>query len=69
MTRDPRIRLSDILQSIEQIESYTSGVTRERFLEDPMIQDAVTRRLEVIGEAVKGLSESQRSRHPEIPWS
>lgn len=69
MNRDPRIRLSDILQSIEQIAAYTADVSREQFLEDRMIQDAVTRRLEVIGEAVKGLSESERTRHPEIPWS
>lgn len=69
MTRNPRIRLSDILQSIDQIKSYTDGVSREQFLEDRMIQDAVTRRLEVIGEAVKGLSDAERSRHPEIPWS
>jgi uncharacterized protein with HEPN domain len=69
VTRDPSIRLSDILQSIEQIEAYTAGVSRKQFLEDRMIQDAVTRRLEVIGEAVKGLSKSERSRHPGIPWS
>lgn len=69
MSHDPRIRLADILQSIEQIESYTEGVSREQFLDDRKTQDAVTRRIEIIGEAVKGLSETQRSRHPHIPWS
>lgn len=33
-----------------------------------MIQDAVVRNLEIIGEAVKGLSETTRQAHPEIPW-
>lgn len=69
MKRDPSIRLADILQSIEQFEKYTQGVTRAQFLDDPLIQDAVTRRLEVIGEAVKGLGEFERSLHPEIPWA
>ncbi len=33
-----------------------------------MTQDAVVRRLEIIGEAVKGLPDEVRDRHPEIPW-
>ena len=33
-----------------------------------MIQDAVIRNLEVIGEAVKGLSEELRSTNPDVPW-
>lgn len=38
------------------------------FLADRMRQDAVIRKLEVIGEAVKQLSEPTRHRRPEIPW-
>lgn len=33
-----------------------------------MRQDALIRKLEVIGEAVKNLSESAKQRRPEIPW-
>jgi uncharacterized protein with HEPN domain len=33
-----------------------------------MIQDAVIRNLEIIGEAVKGLSEDLRSANPEVLW-
>lgn len=33
-----------------------------------MVQDAVIRNLEVIGEAVKNLSSDLRRRHPAIPW-
>lgn len=32
------------------------------------MQDAVLRRLEIIGEAVKNVDEDFRSRYPEIPW-
>lgn len=33
-----------------------------------MIQDAVVRNLEILGEAVKGVTEATREAHPEIPW-
>jgi uncharacterized protein with HEPN domain len=33
-----------------------------------MVQDAVIRNLEVIGEAVKGLSDDLRSANPDVPW-
>jgi uncharacterized protein with HEPN domain len=32
------------------------------------VQDAVLRRLEIIGEAVKNLDEDFKNRYPEIPW-
>jgi uncharacterized protein with HEPN domain len=35
---------------------------------DKMRQDAVIRKLEIIGEAVKQLSDTTRQRRPEIPW-
>ena len=47
----------------------TSVVGREAFLADKMIQDAVIRNLEVIGEAVKNLSSDLRDQHPDIPWT
>jgi len=34
-----------------------------------MVQDAVIRNLEIIGEAVKHLTEQTRSKHPDIPWA
>jgi uncharacterized protein with HEPN domain len=46
---------------------YTVG-GREAFFASPMIQDAVLRNLEVLGEAVKGLDDSSRSRAPDVPW-
>ena len=47
---------------------YVSG-GREAFLADTMIQDAVIRNLEVIGEAVKNLSSELRVQHPDVPWT
>lgn len=66
MTRDPRLYLRDILDSIDRIERYVTDA--ESFRVDPMIQDAVVRRLEIIGEAAKHVPESLRARYPEVAW-
>lgn len=68
MTRSVVVLLQDILDSIGQIEEYTAGLTKERFAGKMIVQDAVVRRLEIIGEAVKGLPSELRDSHPEIPW-
>jgi uncharacterized protein with HEPN domain len=64
---DDQAYLAHIRDAIRRIEAFTSG-GREQFFADPMVQDAVIRNLEVIGEAVKGLSESLRSANPDVPW-
>ena len=60
-------RLKYIRQSIALIEQYTRG-DREAFLNEAIIQDAVLRRLETLADAIKGLSDNLKARHPEIPW-
>lgn len=64
---DDRAFLQHILQAIDRIARYTSE-GEDAFLDDTMIQDAVIRNLEVIGEAVKNLSSETRSMHDDIPW-
>lgn len=68
MSRSPRLFLQHILESIELIERYMENVTLEQFVEDPAIHDAVIRRLEIIGEAVKNLPQELRDAHPTVPW-
>lgn len=65
--KDESVYLKHILDAIEKIESYTTG-GRKTFFQDTMVQDAVIRNLEVIGEAVRNLSPKFRRRHPEVPW-
>ena len=67
MSKDPRVYLAHILECIQKIERFTQG-GKERFLQDELIQDAVLRNFEVIGEAAKRLDEAYRATHPEIPW-
>lgn len=66
--KDPLIFIDHILDSIDYIEQYVAGMDHVKFLNSPQIQDAVIRRVEIIGEAVKNLSQALKERYPEIPW-
>ena len=57
-----------MLEGILKIEEYTSDVTEDEFYKNTLIQDAVFRRLEIIGEAVKSISAEIKDSHDEIPW-
>ena len=65
--KDDSVYLGHIRDAIADIQTYAS-VDRATFLGDRMRQDAVIRKLEIIGEAVKKLSHGTKSRAPEIPW-
>ncbi len=68
MPTDPTVYLQDILESINLIEVYTRNLTRSEFLASQEKQDAVIRRLEIIGEATRHLPAETTAAHPEIPW-
>jgi len=68
MPRDAAYLL-DILLHARDAVSYTEGMDREAFLADSRTYNAAIRCFEVIGEAVKRLSEETRLRYPQIPWS
>ncbi len=68
MKKDPRIHVSFILECIELIEEYLKGLTETEFLNSTQQQDAIIRRVELIGEAVKNISPEVKDMYPEIPW-
>jgi uncharacterized protein with HEPN domain len=65
--KDERLYLSNIKECIERIEEYTKG-GKEEFMQNKMIQDAVIRNFEIIGEATKRLSPELRSQYSDVPW-
>ncbi len=69
MKKDPQIFLFHILESIEAIEKFTQNIhTFEDFIKDQKTSFAVTRALEIIGEATKNLPKELRQKHKEVPW-
>jgi len=60
--------LRHILDAIARIESYVAGVDRARFESTHLIQDAVVRQVQIIGEATKRLSAELRNTESAIPW-
>lgn len=67
MKRDLQFLL-DMLQSAELIMVYTAQCSKDKFLENLQLQDAVIRRLLVIAEAARRVSETTRQALPNISW-
>lgn len=67
MKRDIQFLL-DMLQSAEIIVNYMTGCSKDEFMDNIQIQDAVIRRLLVIAEAARRVSENQRESLPNIAW-
>lgn len=64
--------LGHILEAIERIDSYVEDVDEVGFLSSKIIQDAVIRNLEVIGEASRNIERAHpefASAHPELPFA
>lgn len=68
MNKDVEVYLDDILESITQIEKYTRKIDAKKFSKNLQLQDAVLRRLEIIGEAVKNIPQGLRDKYPKVPW-
>ncbi len=66
--KNDSVYLTHILDSIDQIESHVGTATQAEFLSNGMTQDAVVRRLEIIGEAARNLSDQARESHPGVEW-
>jgi len=67
MSRDEALLL-DILLAAGDVQAYTEGLDFDGFKASKLHQDAVVRKLEVIGEAAKRISEQMKAKAPDIPW-
>lgn len=60
-----------MLNAIERIHRYTQGMTDAAFLADELVQDAVIRNLEIVGEAARNIQRDHPSfaaAHSDVPW-
>lgn len=67
MSRDDSDLLNDMLERIHLTAEFVQG-GRDTFMQSRLIQEAVIRNLEVIGEAARGVSDALRDRYPAVPW-
>lgn len=66
--KNDAVYLHHILDAINHIEQYLTGVSFDHFLQDFLLQDGVVRQMEIIGEAASNVSKTLRDTHPELPW-
>jgi uncharacterized protein with HEPN domain len=67
-SRDWRLRLQDILESISEIEQRTKAMTFEEFAKNQTNIKAVLYDFIIIGEATRNVPKEIQSRYPLIPW-
>ena len=65
--KDERAYLTHAIEAIDAIADYTAA-GQKAFFSDGKTQDAVIRNIEIIGQAVKGVSDSTRALEPAVPW-
>jgi uncharacterized protein with HEPN domain len=66
--KDDSLYLDHILRSIDNILRYTKGLNKKDFSKNNLVQDAVIRNFEIIGEATKKVSDKYKKMHFEMPW-
>lgn len=66
--RDPRERMRDMLEAIENIERYTIK-GKKNFESDELVQNWVVHHLQIICEAARGMPKDLTEKTPDIPWS
>ena len=63
-----KIYLNHILDAINSISEFTNGMNKRAFIKNEVVINAVIRKLEIIGEAVKNISAKLRQQYFDIPW-
>lgn len=69
MKRKQSLYVKDMIEAIERIDKFINNMTFEDFRKDDKTSSAVVRKLEIIGEAAKQITEDVKDKFPEIPWS
>ena len=60
--------IQHILDSINAIEAFSKDLNKKELIGNRLKQSAIVREIEIIGEAVKNISEDLKNKHPKIKW-
>lgn len=60
--------VDDVIDAMSKVQKFTEAMGYEDFIKDDKTVFAVTRAIEIIGEAVKKMPSTVRKRYPQIPW-
>lgn len=63
-----KLFINDIIDAITKIETYIKDLDYDDFIKNNMIQDAVIRNLEIIGEATRNIPSYVKEKYPNVPW-
>jgi uncharacterized protein with HEPN domain len=66
--KDDLVFILHILDSINAIEDFSRNLLKKTLLSSRLRQSAIVRELEIIGEAVKNISEPTKEKYPEVEW-
>jgi uncharacterized protein with HEPN domain len=67
--RDESVYVRHMLDAVARLNRHAEGVDRDAFLADEMIQDAIIRQLEILGEAAGRVSRDTCARYAAVPWT
>ncbi len=68
MKRESALRITDIKEYTKKILAATKNIDEKQFIEDIVLQSAVIRWLEIIGEAAKYVPQEIKDSYPNVPW-
>ncbi len=63
------VRLAHLREAGEKALRYSQGASRKASEEDEILRLALTKLVEIVGEAAKQVTEPTRRAHPSVPWS
>lgn len=68
MLPSDELYLRDIAECCVAVSNHLVGATKQRFLNERALYQAIIREIEITGEATKRLSQELRAMHPDVPW-
>jgi len=67
-SKDDLVFIEHILDSINAIKEFSKNLSKEELISNRLKHSAIIREIEVIGEAVKNISENLKNKNQEIEW-